>query len=84
MVKKISEREDFDHIVILAHGTVNKWIYYHLNRSLYKIHQKNCEVIMANGEDKGKSVFLPKTFAPKGYMIPLENYIETEKVYVKK
>ena len=39
-------------------------------------YQKNCEVIKANGEDMGTSVFVPVAWAPKGYTINIDEYLK--------
>ena len=72
---EISNSNKYDNIFIFAHGEVNRWIYYHINNKLLDEAQKNCEVILANGKNAGKSVFLPKSFVPKGYMINVNEYI---------
>lgn len=71
----------YDNIFVFAHGTVNKWIFYNINKYFYD-YQKNCEVIKANGDDKGLSIFVPKAWAPKGYMVNIDDYI-SEKQYIK-
>lgn len=71
---ELSNKDEYDNIFIFAHGEVNKWIYYHINNELYNISQKNCEVIMANGSKKGKVIFSPKSFAPLGYLVNIDDY----------
>ena len=47
-----------------------------LNGKPFSIRQKNCEVILANGEERGKSIFLPIAWVPKGYKIKIKEYIK--------
>lgn len=70
-----SEQGDYDNIFVFAHGTVNKWIYYWLNHEFFLERQKNCEVIMANGEHCGESIFLPVAWVPKGYQVKIKSYL---------
>ena len=70
----VSNSNKYDNIFIFAHGEVNKWIYYHINNELYNFSQKNCEVILANGINKGKIVFTPKTFVPLGFLVNIDDY----------
>ena len=79
--KIVDLSEIYDNVFVFSHGTVNKWIFYNINNYFYD-YQRNCEVIKGNGEDKGLSVFVPKTWAPKGYMINIDDYI-SNKQYVK-
>ena len=73
---KIKELSDeYDNIFVFDHGTVNKCIFYNLYDCLYD-YQKNCEVIKANGEDMGTSVFVPVAWAPKGYTINIDEYLK--------
>ena len=61
---------------MLFRSTVNKWIYYWVNDEQELNHDmKNCEVIRANGRNRGKPLFIPQTFVPKGYMIDINEYI---------
>lgn len=66
----------YDYICVVSHNFVNQWIYYWLNdkKELNIKGVKNCEVIIGNGEDAGKSLFIPETFVPKGYFVDLEKY----------
>ena len=73
---KIAKSDKYDNIFIFAHGEVNKWIYYNINQELYDYNQKNCEVILASGENKGKVVFSPKSIVPKGYYIDINKYLK--------
>lgn len=75
-IKDISDSELYQNIFIFAHGIVNSWIYYWLNGEPFSIRQKNCEVILATGEEKGKSIFLPIAWVPKGYHIKIKEYIK--------
>lgn len=70
----VSNSNEYDNIFIFAHGEVNKWIYYHINNELFNFSQKNCEVILANGINKGKIVFTPKTFVPIGFLVNIDDY----------
>ena len=70
----VSNTNKYDNIFIFAHGEVNKWIYYHINNELYNVSQKNGEVILANGINKGKIVFTPKTFVPIGFLVNIDDY----------
>lgn len=65
----------YDNVFVVAHGSVNKWIFYNINGYFYD-YQRNCEVIKVNGEYRGTSVFVPKAWAPKGYMVNIDDYIE--------
>lgn len=80
-VKEISKRiielsnsNKYDNIFIFAHGEVNRWIYYHINNEILTYTQKNCEVLVGNGKDKGKIIFTPKSFVPQGYFINIDDY----------
>lgn len=82
-VKKISEEiisisqsDSYDNILIFGHGTVNRWIYYWINGDILPFNQKNCEVVLGNGEFHGKSVFLPKAWVPLGYKVDIKKYIK--------
>ena len=75
-IKGLSENNKYENILIFAHGEVNKWVYYNINNELFDYSQKNCEVIMANGKDKGKSVFVPQTIVPLGYYININDYVK--------
>lgn len=70
----ISLSNKYDNIFVVAHGTVNKWLFYWINDYYFDYIEKNCEVIMANGKERGKTVFTPKTFVPKGFMVDIEKY----------
>ena len=70
----ISNKNIYKNIFIFAHGEVNRWIYHNINNELYDIKQKNGEIIIANGNSAGKTVFIPKAFVPKGYVINIEDY----------
>lgn len=72
-IKKISTDTMYDNILIFAHGTVNYWVFYWLNKK-YMNKQRNCEVIVGLGNDSGVSLFLPKAWVPKGYMVDIESY----------
>jgi len=72
--KIIEYSNKYDNVFVFAHGVVNKWIYYWINNGDVISIQKNCEVIMGNGNNKGKSMFLPVSFVPKGYLINIEDY----------
>lgn len=72
-ILSISKSNIYDNIFIVAHGEVNRWIYYNINNKLYDIKQKNCEVLLISDENV-KSVFVPNTFVPKGYIINVDDY----------
>lgn len=75
---------EYDNVLVFGHGTVNKWIYYWINNKKLDHSMKNCEVIKANGIDTGKTLFVPKTFVPKGYMIDINEYVYREPNKIKK
>lgn len=82
-VKKVSERilltsqaNCYDNIFIFGHGTVNRWIYYWINGEIPPFHQKNCEVIPANGEYCGVPIFLPQAWVPLGYEVDIKKYLK--------
>ena len=76
---------EYDNVFVVAHGTVNKWIYYWINDEQELNHDmKNCEVIRANGRNRGKPLFIPQTFVPKGYMIDINEYIHQKQNKVKR
>lgn len=75
-IKSICENNEYDNIFIIAHGEVNKWIYYNINDELLNHTFKNCEVVKGNGLNKGEVLFIPKTIVPLGYMININDYIE--------
>jgi len=72
------EDNQYDYIIVVGHNFVNQWIYYWLNnKAMINMKTiKNCEVVVGNGENAGKSIFAPPTFVPKGYSIDLEKYRE--------
>ena len=72
---------EYANVFIFGHGTVNRFIYYNITGVDNFPYQHNCEVIMGNGEDIGRSVFMPKTFVPRGYKIIFDDY--NEKQFVK-
>lgn len=74
-IANISNSNLYDNIFIFAHGTVNKWIYYWLNDEILLEKQKNCQVIMANGDKCGEAIFLPVTWVPEGFKVKIKNYI---------
>lgn len=71
--------EKYDNIFVFAHGSVNKWIFYNINNYFYD-YQKNCEVIKASDPDKGSSVFVPKAWAPKGYIVDIETFKKPKQI----
>ncbi len=71
---KLSDSNIYDNIFIFGHGEVNKWIYYHINKELLNYTQKNCEVVVGNGINRGKVIFTPKSFVPKGYYVNIDDY----------
>lgn len=72
-VKYIKTVSDYNAIVILSHGTVNKWVYYWLNNKQAAPKQVTCGVF----NDAGQVLFEPATFVPKGYYVDLKEYEET-------
>lgn len=76
-VLNICDSGDYDNILIFTHGIAMHWIYYWLNNGGdLKTGLKNCEIIKANGEDDGKSLFIPVAYVPKGFLIDIPKYIE--------
>lgn len=74
-ILNISNSENYANIFIFAHGTVNKWIYYWINNDILLERQKNCEVIIANGDNRGKAIFLPEAWVPLGYKVKINSYL---------
>lgn len=70
-IQKIASLNIYNYILVLAHGTVNHYIYYHLTGNYLDHNMKNCEVISSDG----KTLFLPKAFVPKGFMVNISDYI---------
>lgn len=79
-LKEETLKSDYDYIFVFAHGMVNRYIYYWLTGDNLQNDMKNCEVLSVS--DK-KSLFMPKTFVPKGFMVDIDSYIKN-KSYVKK
>lgn len=76
-VLNICDSEDYDNILIFTHGTAMHWIYYWLNNGdELKTGLKNCEIIKANGDNSGKSLFIPVAYVPKGFLIDIPKYID--------
>lgn len=76
-VQNISDSNYYDNILIFTHGVAMRWIYYWLSEGKnLKFGIKNCEVIKANSDDAGETLFIPKAFAPKGFKIDIPWYIE--------
>ena len=75
-IVSISESDIYDNIFIFGHGTVNRWIYYWINKKILPFNQKNCEVIIANGDNCGVSIFLPKAWVPLGYEVDIKKYLK--------
>lgn len=75
-IVSISQSNEYDNIFIFGHGTVNRWIYYWINGEILPFNQKNCEVVPANGENCGKSIFLPKAWVPLGYEVDIKKYLK--------
>ena len=85
-VKNVSfklEKEalNYDYIFVFAHGMVNRYIYYWITGDNLKNDMKNCEVLSVS--DK-KSLFIPKSFVPKGFIVDIDKYIKRGKVLSKK
>lgn len=57
---------DYDYILIFGHGMINENIYYYLTEETLDHHMKNGEIVSVY--DK-RSIFVPKAYAPEGYMI---------------
>lgn len=74
-IEYISNSGTYQNIFIFAHGIVNSWIYYWLNGEPFAVRQKNCEVILGNGEKHGESIFLPSAWVPKGYQVKIKEYV---------
>lgn len=67
----------YDNILIFTHGIAMRWIYYWLSEgNNLKFGIKNCEVIKASGDNMGESLFIPKAYAPKGFVIDIPRYID--------
>lgn len=64
---------EYDYILVFGHGMTNRYIYYHLTGDNLKDDMKNCEVLSVS--DK-KSLFRPKAFVPKGFMVDISRYID--------
>lgn len=62
---------DYDNIIIFAHETINKWMYYWLMSEEINMKQKTTEVISTG---KQKVLYTPKTMVPKGFSINFEEY----------
>ena len=76
-VLNICDSDDYDNILIFTHGVAMHWIYYWLNNGAeLKTGLKNCEIIKANGDDAGKSLFIPVAYVPKGFLIDIPKYID--------
>ena len=73
-IVNISLSNKYDNIFVIAHGTVNKWLFYWINGYYLDYIEKNCEVMQATGKDRGKILFTPNTFVPRGYIIDLNEY----------
>lgn len=72
-IKNLSESNEFSNILIFAHGTVNRWLCYHLTGKFLDYAPKNGEIFkISNGEFK--SVFLPESFVPLGYVVDIEKH----------
>ena len=72
----ISQSNDYNNIFIFGHGTVNRWIYYWINGETLSFNQKNCEVVPANGENRGVPIFLPKAWVPLGFEVDIKKYLK--------
>lgn len=64
---------DYDYILVFGHGMTNRYIYYWLTGDILENDMKNCEVLSVT--DK-KSIFLPKTVVPKGFMVDIDSYLK--------
>ena len=74
-------KNDYDYIFVFSHGMVNRYIYYWLVGENLQNDMKNCEVLSVSDR---KSLFIPKTFVPKGFMVDIDKYIGNNKCYTKK
>ena len=71
-IQRLALANKYDYILVFAHGTVNHYIYYHLTGEYIGYNMKNCEVVSVMDR---RSLFLPITFVPKGFMVDINDYI---------
>ena len=67
-------KNDYDYIFVFGHGMINRYIYYWLTGENLQNDMKNCEVLSVSDR---KSIFLPKSFVPKGFMVDIDKYINS-------
>ena len=60
--------EEYDYVLVVAHDTVNKWLYYIINDNFPP--QQPTAAIIENG---GGIIFEPTTLVPHGYVVDLDN-----------
>ncbi len=73
MLKEQVKSLDYDYILVFGHGMTNRYIYYWITGDDLNEDMKNGEVLSVS--DK-KSLFLPKTVVPKGFMIDIDSYLK--------
>lgn len=64
---------EYDYILVFGHGMTNRYIYYHITGKMPDYDMKNCEILSVSDR---KSIFLPKTFVPKGFMVDIDSYLK--------
>lgn len=74
-IKKIASTSEYDYILVFGHGTVNHYLNYHLTGEGIDHDMKNCEVYSVM--DK-KTLFIPVSFVPKGFMVNIDDYINSK------
>lgn len=79
-IKKIASTSEYDYILVFGHGTVNHYLNYHLTGEGIDHDMKNCEVYSVM--DK-KTLFIPVSFVPKGFMVDINEYINDKKDKIK-
>ncbi len=77
-IKKISESNKYDFILVFAHGTVNRWLSYWITGKYIDHVLKNGEIIKICN-DNYESVYLPDCFVPLGYQVDIEKHKELAK-----
>lgn len=74
-IKKISESNEYENIIVFGHGTVNRWLSYWITGKYIDHVLKNGEIIKISNNDY-ETVFLPNAFVPLGYMVDIEKHKE--------
>lgn len=72
-IQTLVNLNEYDYILVFGHGMTNKYIYYWLTGNLLDHDIKNGEIISVY---EGKTIFLPKTTIPKGFMVDIDSYIK--------